>query len=52
MICDAHVHFFSPGFFDALGAQKGLPPENRGGEVAQALEWEPAPSVAALARGG
>ena len=49
MICDAHVHFFSPGFFDALGAQKGLPPENRGGEVAQALEWELAPSVAALA---
>jgi uncharacterized protein len=49
MICDAHVHFFSPGFFDALGAQKGLPPENRVGEVAQALEWESAPSVAALA---
>ena len=49
MICDAHVHFFSPGFFDALGAQKGLAPENRVGEVAQALEWESAPSVAALA---
>ena len=49
MICDSHVHFFSPGFFDALGAHKGLPPENRGGEVAQALEWELAPSVAALA---
>ena len=49
MICDAHVHFFSPGFFDALGAQKGLPPENRVGEVAQALEWEASPSVAALA---
>ena len=25
MICDAHMHFFSPGFFDTLGAQKGLP---------------------------
>ncbi|MGE0361985.1 MAG: amidohydrolase family protein [Vicinamibacterales bacterium] len=49
MICDAHVHFFSPGFFDALGAQKGLPAENRVGEVALALEWEAAPSVAALA---
>jgi predicted TIM-barrel fold metal-dependent hydrolase len=49
MICDAHVHFFSPGFFDALGAQKGLPPENRGGEVAQTLGWELAPSVTALA---
>ena len=21
MICDVHVHFFSPGFFDGLGAQ-------------------------------
>lgn len=49
MICDAHVHFFSPGFFDALGAQKGLPPEGRVGEVALALEWEPALSVHALA---
>ena len=49
MICDAHVHFFSPGFFDALGAQKGLPPEDRVGDVAQALEWERTPSVAALA---
>ena len=49
MICDAHVHFFSPGFLDALGAQKGLPPENRVGEVAQALEWDAEPSVAALA---
>lgn len=49
MICDAHVHFFSPGFFDALGAQKGLPPEGRVGEVALALEWESAPSVAVLA---
>ncbi len=49
MICDAHVHFFSPGFLDALGAQKGLPPEGRVGEVALALEWEAAPSVAALA---
>ncbi len=50
MICDAHVHFFSPGFFDALGAQKGLPPANRVGEVALALEWDAEPSVAALAR--
>jgi predicted TIM-barrel fold metal-dependent hydrolase len=49
MICDAHVHFFSPGFFDALGAQKGLAPENRVGEVAEALEWEAPPSVTALA---
>jgi predicted TIM-barrel fold metal-dependent hydrolase len=49
MICDAHVHFFSPAFFDALGAQKGLPLENRVGEVGQLLEWEAPPSVAALA---
>ena len=31
MICDAHVHFFSPGFFDTLGAQKGLPLDGRVG---------------------
>jgi len=49
MICDAHVHFFSPGFFDALGAQKGLPADGRVGMVAGALGWDEPPSVAALA---
>jgi predicted TIM-barrel fold metal-dependent hydrolase len=49
VICDAHVHFFSPAFFEALGAQKGLPPENRVGDVTQLLGWEAPPSVAALA---
>jgi len=49
MIADAHVHFFSPGFFDALGAQKGWPAEGRVGAVVQALEWESDVSVAALA---
>lgn len=49
MICDAHVHFFSPGFFDALGAQSGLPAEGRVGVVAGALGWENPGSVAALA---
>jgi predicted TIM-barrel fold metal-dependent hydrolase len=49
MICDAHVHFFSPGFFDALGAQKGLPADGRVGVVTGALGWDEPPSVAALA---
>ena len=49
MICDAHVHFFSPGFFDALGAQKGLPVDGRVGIVTAALGWEAPASVAALA---
>ena len=49
MICDAHVHFFSPGFFDTLGAQKGLPPDGRVGVVTGALGWDEPPSTAALA---
>ena len=49
MICDAHVHFFSPGFFDALGAQQGLPAEGRVGAVTSALGWDEPRSVAALA---
>ena len=49
MICDAHVHFFSPGFFDALGAQKGLPADGRVGVVAGALGWDEPASVATLA---
>ena len=49
MICDAHVHFFSPGFFDALGAQKGLPLDGRVGVVTGALGWEEPASVGALA---
>lgn len=49
MICDAHVHFFSPGFFDVLGAQSGLPADGRVAVVASALGWEAPASVAALA---
>ena len=49
MICDAHVHFFSPGFFDAIGAQKGLPVERRIDVVTGDLGWDPPVSVAALA---
>ncbi|MEP7118390.1 MAG: amidohydrolase family protein [Acidobacteriota bacterium] len=49
MICDAHVHFFSPGFFDALGAQQGLPPGGRVEAVTGALGWESPASVPALA---
>jgi uncharacterized protein len=49
MICDAHMHFFSPGFFDALGAQKGLPVDGRVGVVTGALGWDEPASVGALA---
>ena len=49
MICDAHVHFFSPGFFDALGTQKGLPEEGSDDTVFSLLGWDPPESVPALA---
>ena len=49
MICDAHVHFFSPGFFDALGAQLGLPPDNRAKAVVTRAGWQDPESVDALA---
>ena len=49
MICDAHVHFLSPGFFDALGAQKGLPLDGRIDAVTGAIGWDSPISVAALA---
>ena len=40
MICDGHVHFFSPGFFAGLGADKS---------TITALGWEHPDSVEALA---
>ncbi|MGE0811771.1 MAG: amidohydrolase family protein [Vicinamibacterales bacterium] len=49
MTCDAHVHFFSPGFFDALGAAKGLPADGRVQFVARALGWDAPDSVNAFA---
>lgn len=49
MTCDAHMHFFSPAFFDALGAQKSLPADGRAGLVARALGWELSESATALA---
>jgi uncharacterized protein len=49
MICDTHVHFFSPGFFDGLGAQMGLPAEGRSNAVAARAEWQHPESVEALA---
>jgi predicted TIM-barrel fold metal-dependent hydrolase len=49
MICDAHVHFFSPGFFDGLGAQMGLPAEGRADTVVARAEWQHPESVEALA---
>ena len=49
MICDAHVHFFSPGFFDALGEQLGWPPDGRAAAVLARLGWDDPTSPEALA---
>ena len=49
MICDAHVHFFSPGFFDGLGVQMGLPAEGRIDAVVARAEWQHPESVDTLA---
>ncbi len=49
MICDAHVHFFSPGFFDTLGAQMGLPAEGRAAAVVTKAGWQDPGSADALA---
>jgi uncharacterized protein len=48
-VCDAHVHFFSPRFFDTLGAQKGLPADGRVDIVVGALGWDDPGSPDALA---
>lgn len=49
MIHDAHVHFFSPGFFDGLGAQLKLPPAGRAEEVVRRAGWDDPKSPEALA---
>jgi uncharacterized protein len=49
MTCDSHVHFFSPTFFDTLGAQKGLPADGRVSSVVRALGWDAEDSAKALA---
>ena len=49
MICDAHVHFFSPAFFDKLGAQLGLPAAGRPAAVVARAGWQDPESVDALA---
>jgi predicted TIM-barrel fold metal-dependent hydrolase len=48
-ISDAHVHFFSPGFFDTLGAQMGLPPDQRAAAVVARAGWQDPESADALA---
>ena len=45
MICDAHVHFFSPTFFRTLGAQRQLSMD----EALQRLGWDDPGSPEALA---
>lgn len=42
-VLDAHVHFFSPAFFDVLAQQKGVP------EVATLLDWQAPESTEYLA---
>lgn len=49
MICDAHVHFFSPAFFDALGFQMALSTDGRVDAVLSALGWDSPGSVSELA---
>lgn len=49
-VCDAHVHFFSRGFFEALANQKsGLPAENPVESMVASLGWEMPGTNAALA---
>jgi predicted TIM-barrel fold metal-dependent hydrolase len=45
MICDSHVHFFSPAFFDALAGQKAL----SRADALTILGWDDPVTVAALA---
>lgn len=49
MLCDAHLHFFSPGFFDGLGTQMGLGADGRVETVVARAEWQHPESVDALA---
>ena len=49
MICDAHVHFFSPAFFDRLGAQLRLPADGRSAAVVAQAGWQDPESAVALA---
>ncbi len=44
-VADAHVHFFSPAFFESLAAQKGAP----AADVGQTLGWQVPESVEYLA---
>lgn len=46
MLCDAHVHFFSPAFFAALARQRGATPA---AEIVRELEWDDPGSPEALA---
>jgi hypothetical protein len=46
-INDAHCHFFSPGFFDALARQRGG--DERGADLCRVLGWDDPESPEALA---
>jgi hypothetical protein len=49
MICDAHCHFFSPGFFEALGRELPEAPANPATALPAKLGWDAPESDAALA---
>lgn len=49
-VSDAHVHFFSHGFFSLLASQKGLPPEHAHRLLGEQLGWRmPPPEAERLA---
>jgi predicted TIM-barrel fold metal-dependent hydrolase len=46
MLCDAHCHFFSPGFFSALARQRGTPSP---ADIPRELQWDDPATPEALA---
>jgi hypothetical protein len=49
MICDAHCHFFSRGFFRTLARDLAAPPEDPEDALPARLGWDPSASDEALA---
>ena len=49
MINDAHCHFFSRAFFDALAQQRGRAPRESASDLTRTLQWEDPGDAAGLA---
>ena len=49
MINDAHCHFFSRAFFEALAKQRGRTPSESASDLARLLQWEDPGHATALA---